>query len=57
MTSEDGKVLTYDVHIYPKNETKRGAVELTKLGVKDKVLKGAEFSLFKADGTELEKDL
>ncbi|HFU6609286.1 SpaH/EbpB family LPXTG-anchored major pilin [Bacillus cereus group sp. TH43LC] len=57
MTSEDGKVLTYDVHIYPKNETKRGAVELTKLGVKDKVLKGAEFSLFKADGTELEKGL
>ncbi|MDD1370962.1 SpaA isopeptide-forming pilin-related protein, partial [Bacillus sp. MHSD17] len=43
MTSEDGKVLTYNVHIYPKNETKRGAVELTKLGVKDKVLKGAEF--------------
>ena len=31
MTSEDGKVLTYDVKIYPKNETKRGAVELTKL--------------------------
>jgi len=57
MTSEDGKVLTYDVHIYPKNETKRGAVELTKLGVKDKVLRGAEFSLFKEDGTELEKGL
>ncbi|EJS78063.1 SpaH/EbpB family LPXTG-anchored major pilin [Bacillus cereus] len=57
MTSEDGKVLTYDVKIYPKNETKRGAVELTKVGVKNQALKGVQFSLFKEDGTELEKGL
>ncbi|WP_433772785.1 SpaH/EbpB family LPXTG-anchored major pilin [Bacillus wiedmannii] len=57
MTSEDGKVLTYDVKIYPKNETKRGAVELTKVGVKNQALKGVQFSLYKEDGTELEKGL
>ncbi|PGW82029.1 SpaH/EbpB family LPXTG-anchored major pilin [Bacillus cereus] len=57
MTSEDGKVLTYDVKIYPKNETKRGAVELTKIGMENKALKGVQFSLYKEDGTELEKGL
>ncbi|MFE7375757.1 SpaA isopeptide-forming pilin-related protein [Bacillus cereus] len=57
MTSEDGKVLTYDVQIYPKNETKRGAVELTKVGVENQVLKGVQFSLYKEDGTELKKGL
>lgn len=30
MTSADGKDLNYDVHIYPKNETKHGSVELIK---------------------------
>lgn len=57
MTNESGNVLNYDVHIYPKNETKRGAVELTKIGAKDKSLAGAEFSLFKEDGTEIHKGL
>lgn len=57
MTNESGNVLNYDVHIYPKNETKRGAVELTKIGAKDKALAGAEFSIFKEDGTEIHKGL
>ncbi|GAB6418212.1 LPXTG cell wall anchor domain-containing protein [Bacillus luti] len=47
MTSTDGKDLNYDVHIYPKNETKRGSVELIKIGEGDRVLEGAEFHLFK----------
>lgn len=47
MTSADGKDLNYDVHIYPKNETKRGSVELIKKGEGDRVLEGAEFHLFK----------
>ncbi|WP_242268955.1 LPXTG cell wall anchor domain-containing protein [Bacillus cereus group sp. BfR-BA-01352] len=51
MTSKDGVALNYDVHIYPKNETKRGAVELTKKGAEGKALEGAEFSIFKADDT------
>jgi fimbrial isopeptide formation D2 family protein/LPXTG-motif cell wall-anchored protein len=53
MTSADGKDLNYDVHIYPKNETKRGSVELVKKGEEDRVLPGAEFHLFKKneDGT------
>lgn len=46
MTSTDGKDLNYDVHIYPKNETKRGSVELMKKGEGDKVLPDAEFHLF-----------
>ncbi|EJV61270.1 hypothetical protein BWGOE4_13750 [Bacillus mycoides] len=53
MTSADGKDLNYDVHIYPKNETKHGSVELIKKGEEDRVLPGAEFHLFKKneDGT------
>lgn len=53
MTSPDGKDLNYDVHIYPKNETKRGSVEFVKKGEGGKVLKDAEFHLFKKnkDGT------
>src|SRR5699024_7599684 len=31
MTSKDGNTVNYDVHIYPKNETIRGAVELHKV--------------------------
>ncbi|PEA55618.1 hypothetical protein CON64_06780 [Bacillus pseudomycoides] len=57
MTSKNGDGLNYDVHMYPKNEIKRGAVELTKTGAKDKALAGAEFSLFKEDGTEIQKGL
>ncbi|MBG0965852.1 SpaH/EbpB family LPXTG-anchored major pilin [Bacillus sp. SRB1LM] len=53
MTSTNGKELNYDVHIYPKNETKRGSVEFIKKGEGGKVLKDAEFHLFKKnkDGT------
>ncbi|QWG36391.1 isopeptide-forming domain-containing fimbrial protein [Bacillus mycoides] len=47
LTSADGKDLNYDVHIYPKNETKHGSVELIKKGEEDRVLPGAEFHLFK----------
>ncbi|MBO1626086.1 LPXTG cell wall anchor domain-containing protein [Bacillus arachidis] len=57
MTSKDGVALNYDVHMYPKNETKRGAVELTKTGAEDKALAGAEFSIFKADGTVVKTGL
>ncbi|MGK8833555.1 SpaA isopeptide-forming pilin-related protein [Bacillus paranthracis] len=57
MTDKEGKGLNYDVHMYPKNEIKRGAVELTKTGAGDKALAGAEFSVFKEDGTEVEKGL
>ncbi|AWC29941.1 hypothetical protein CG478_017355 [Bacillus cytotoxicus] len=57
LTNKDGNVLNYDVHMYPKNEIKRGAVELTKTGAGNKALAQAEFSLFKEDGTEFKKGL
>ncbi|KOS60013.1 isopeptide-forming domain-containing fimbrial protein [Lysinibacillus agricola] len=57
MTSKNGDVLNYDVHMYPKNEIKRGAVELTKKGAEGKDLAGAEFTLFKADGTAVKTGL
>ena len=47
LTNKEGKVLNYDVHMYPKNEIKRGAVDLIKTGVNEKALAGAVFSLFK----------
>lgn len=49
MTNPDGTVLNYDVVIYPKNETIRGAVELLKLdGEQDGEvgLAGAVFDLY-----------
>ncbi len=57
LTNKEGKVLNYDVHMYPKNEIKRGAVDLIKTGVNEKALAGAVFSLFKKDGTEVKKEL
>lgn len=57
LTNKEGKVLNYDVHMYPKNEIKHGAVDLIKTGANDKALAGAEFSLFKKDGTEVRKKL
>ncbi|EOO27866.1 LPXTG-domain-containing protein cell wall anchor domain [Bacillus cereus BAG1X2-3] len=57
LTNKEGKVLNYDVHMYPKNEVKRGAVDLIKTGVNEKALAGAVFSLFKKDGTEVKKEL
>ncbi|MGX4685345.1 SpaH/EbpB family LPXTG-anchored major pilin [Vagococcus sp. JNUCC 83] len=52
MTSKDGKDLNYDVHVYPKNETVRGDVELTKKNEEGAVLPGITFDLFNADGTK-----
>lgn len=57
MTDKEGKGLNYDVHMYPKNEIKRGAAELTKTGAGDKPLAGAEFSVFKEDGTLVQSGL
>ena len=52
MTSADGNTLNYDVHIYPKNETIRGAVELHKLDgeqADETGLAGVVFDLYTAD--------
>ncbi|PEQ65030.1 SpaA isopeptide-forming pilin-related protein [Bacillus cereus] len=57
MTDKEGKGLNYDVHMYPKNEIKRGAVELTKTGAEDKALAAAEFSVYKVDGTLVHEKL
>jgi fimbrial isopeptide formation D2 family protein/LPXTG-motif cell wall-anchored protein len=46
MTDKEGKKLNYDVHIYPKNEIKRGAVELTKTDDAGKPLKDVAFTLY-----------
>ncbi|BCC49756.1 TPA: SpaH/EbpB family LPXTG-anchored major pilin [Bacillus cereus] len=46
MTDKEGKKLNYDVHIYPKNEIKRGAVELTKIDDAGKPLENVEFTLY-----------
>ena len=50
MTSADGTTINYNVHIYPKNETIRGAVELLKKnGENDNVAQaGAKFTLHHA---------
>lgn len=60
MTNPDGKTLNYNVHIYPKNELIKGAVELTKYDGEGKKNKGnyppqsnVKFKLFKEDGTEV----
>ena len=52
MTYNDGKDLAYDVNIYPKNETIRGAVELTKVNEAGEAIEGVKFQLYKADGTK-----
>src|SRR5690625_1566315 len=60
MTSEDGATLNYDVHIYPKNEIIRGAVELHKLDGEQvgKVgLAGAVFELYTSDDELVEAGL
>jgi len=47
MTTADGENLIYDVHIYPKNEIIRGAVELRKFdGDTEQLLEGVTFELF-----------
>lgn len=57
MTYNNGKDLAYDVNIYPKNEKIRGEVELTKVNEKGEILSGAEFELFKEDGTKESEEL
>lgn len=52
MTSKEGTELNYDVHVYPKNETVRGAVELIKEDEDGKELSGVTFGLFNEDGTK-----
>ncbi|AOM83854.1 SpaA isopeptide-forming pilin-related protein [Salisediminibacterium beveridgei] len=47
MTNADGKSLNYHVHVYPKNEIIRGAVELTKTDGMEGFLPGVIFELFK----------
>ncbi|MFK4998279.1 collagen binding domain-containing protein [Bacillus sp. N9] len=55
MTSKDGSTLNYDVHIYPKNETIRGNVKLTKTdGDTGANLEGVQFELYYADGNKVE---
>lgn len=51
MTDPNGEFVNYDVHIYPKNETIRGAVELTKVDGDntEKALKGVKFKLYNSD--------
>lgn len=60
MTSPDGAELNYDVHIYPKNETIRGAVQLFKIdgeSADHSGLADVKFGLYKADGTPIDEDL
>lgn len=58
MTSKDGTTLNYDVHIYPKNETIRGTVELTKTdGDSGKALAGVQFELYNSDGTKVKDEV
>ncbi|MGO3733411.1 MAG: SpaA isopeptide-forming pilin-related protein [Vagococcus sp.] len=52
MTSKEGSELNYDVHIYPKNETIRGDIELTKVDEDGESLSGVTFGLFNEDGTK-----
>ncbi len=49
MTTVDGTELLYDVTMYPKNETIRGAVELKKKDPSGKKLSGVTFDLYSAD--------
>lgn len=54
MTNTEGTELNYDVHIYPKNETIRGKVKLTKVdGDTGAKLKGVGFDLYTEDGERI----
>ncbi|MFD2131794.1 SpaA isopeptide-forming pilin-related protein [Pseudogracilibacillus auburnensis] len=58
MTNQTGSELNYDVHIYPKNEIIRGAVELLKLdGETGSALPGVVFELYKANDDLVQGDL
>lgn len=52
MTKADGSGWLYDVHVFPKNGTKYGAIELEKKDEKtDSALQGITFRLEKQDGS------
>src|SRR5699024_3811504 len=58
MTNQAGTELNYDVHIYPKNEIIRGAVELLKLdGDTESPLANVVFNLFDAGDNLIEEGL
>lgn len=59
MTGKDGSTLNYNVHIYPKNETIRGAVELQKRDGDNNFagLSGAVFTLYHGDGSIVKENL
>lgn len=58
MTSPDGTTVNYDVHIYPKNETIRGAVKLKKMDGKTKVaLGGVNFELYDDNDNQVGTDV
>ncbi|CAM4158702.1 SpaH/EbpB family LPXTG-anchored major pilin [Lederbergia lenta] len=58
MTSKDGNTLNYEVVIYPKNETIRGAVELEKLdGDTGLALPGVTFDLYNSNDEKLQEGL
>src|SRR5690606_41956802 len=60
LTNPTGDTLNYDVHIYPKNETIRGAVELLKLDgeAEGQVgLAGVVFELYRSRSEEHTSEL
>ena len=53
MTTTDGSDWLYDIHVYPKNETRYGKISLEKTGVKDdEKISGAVFALQKKSDTD-----
>ncbi|HLQ83266.1 MAG TPA: SpaH/EbpB family LPXTG-anchored major pilin [Pseudogracilibacillus sp.] len=55
MTDVSGETNNYDVHIYPKNEEIRGAVQLTKIdGKTEAKLPGVKFDLFDPSGVKVD---
>src|SRR5690625_156369 len=54
MTNKEGTAVNWDVHIYPKNETIRGAVELIKIdGDSEQPIEGVGFKLYKANDEQV----
>lgn len=55
MTYNDGKDVSYDVNIYPKNEIIRGDAELIKVNEAGGVLEGVKFGLYKENNELIEE--
>lgn len=55
MTYNDGKDVSYDVNIYPKNEIIRGDAELIKVNENGGVLGNVKFGLYKANDDLIEE--